>query len=137
MLWGLLQADIAKISGEEVEFLFGVGPEEGAARILRLLGVKLVFVTCGEKGAYAANAGAAVWVPALEGLQVVDTTGAGDIFGGSALWKMLQTGKRPEELDEEELRAITRFACAAAGLSTEQRGGIGSVPDMQAVLERL
>ena len=137
MLWGLLQADVAKISGEEAEFLFGREPEDCARQILGLMGVKLVFITCGSRGAYAANANANLWVPALEGLHTVDTTGAGDIFGGSALWKLLQMGKAPEALEEEELREIARFACAAAGLSTEKRGGIGSAPDLAAVLEKL
>ena len=34
LLWGLGQADVVKISDEEVEFLFGLSPEEGAERIL-------------------------------------------------------------------------------------------------------
>ena len=54
---------------------------------------------------------------------------AGDIFGGSAVWKLLQTGKAPEALDEAELRVIVSFACKAAGLSTTKHGGISSVPD--------
>src|SRR5699024_3930499 len=47
LIWGLQQADVVKISDEEVEFLFGLGVEEGADYILKNLGVKLVFVTCG------------------------------------------------------------------------------------------
>ena len=35
MLWGLRQADVVKISDEEVEFLFGLNPQEGAAHILK------------------------------------------------------------------------------------------------------
>ena len=34
MLWGLQQADVVKISDEEVEFLFGMGVQEGASHIL-------------------------------------------------------------------------------------------------------
>ena len=44
LLWGLAQADVVKISDEEVEFLFGLSPEEGACRIMSEYGVKLVFV---------------------------------------------------------------------------------------------
>ena len=33
MLWGLRQADVVKISDEEVEFLFGLGVREGASHV--------------------------------------------------------------------------------------------------------
>ena len=133
LLWGLHQADVVKISDEEVEFLFGLG----AAHILERFGVKLVFVTCGAEGCFFKNAQAQGHVPSLSGIKVIDTTGAGDIFGGSALWKLLQTGMAPEELNEAELRDIVTFACTAAGLSTTKSGGISSVPDYEAVLQYL
>lgn len=130
MLWGLAHADVVKISDEEVEFLFGLGVQEGAQYILERFPVKLVFVTCGPDGCWFQNKNASGHVDSLRNIQVVDTTGAGDIFGGSAVWKLLQTGKAPEVLDEAALREIVSFACTAAGLSTTKPGGISSVPDM-------
>ena len=137
LLWGLQQADVVKISDEEVEFLFGLGVEEGAAHILRTYGVKLVFVTCGADGCFFKNANAEGKVPSLSGIQVIDTTGAGDIFGGSAVWKLLQTGKAPEALSFGELQDVVRFACTSAGLSTTRSGGISSVPEYEEVLEKM
>ena len=137
LLWGLGQADVVKISDEEVEFLFGLGVREGAEYICRNYGVKLVFVTCGPEGCFFRNPNAQGHIPSLKDISVVDTTGAGDIFGGSAVWKLLQTGKAPEDLNEEELRRIVGFACTAAALSTTRPGGISSVPEYSAVLERL
>lgn len=137
LLWGLGQADVVKISDNEVEFLFGLSPEEGAAHILANFGVKLVFVTCGADGCYFKNAVAQGHVPAMEGALVVDTTGAGDIFGGSAVWGVLNSDKAPETLSEEELRSIVRLACVTAGLSTEKHGGISSIPTVQQVQNRL
>ena len=137
LLWGLAQADVVKISDEEVEFLFGLGVREGAKHILDHYGVKLVFVTCGADGCFFRNARAQGHVPSLANIKVVDTTGAGDIFGGSAVWKLLQLDKAPDTLTEAELRDVVRFACAAAGLSTTRPGGISSVPEYQAVLERM
>ena len=133
LLWGLEQADVVKISDEEVEFLFGMGVQEGAAHILNQFGVKLVFVTCGADGCFFQNPLAKGHVPSLSGIQVVDTTGAGDIFGGSAVCKLLQTGKAPETLTYEELTDIVRFACTAAGLSTTRPGGISSIPTLSQV----
>ena len=106
MLWGLAHADVVKISDEEVEFLFGLGVQEGAQYILEHFPVKLVFVTCGPDGCWFQNKNASGHVDSLRNIKVVDTTGAGDIFGGSAVWKLLQTGKAPEALDEAALREI-------------------------------
>ena len=114
MLWGLQHADVVKISDEEVEFLFGLNPQDGAAHILKEFGVKLVFVTCGPDGCFFKNAQASGQVPGMSGIRVVDTTGAGDIFGGSAVYRLLETGKAPEALEEKELREIVSFACTAA-----------------------
>ncbi|MGN0977973.1 MAG: carbohydrate kinase [Faecousia sp.] len=137
LLWGLGQADVVKISDEEVEFLFGLGVEEGARYILEHFGVKLVFVTCGAEGCFFQNAVASGHVPSLSGIQVIDTTGAGDIFGGSAVWKLLTLGKAPGTLTEAELREVVTFACTSAGLSTTRSGGISSVPEYGDILARM
>ena len=134
LLWGLGQADVVKISDEEVAFLFGLGVEDGARHILDHYGVKLVFVTCGADGCFFQNAVASGHVPSLSGIKVVDTTGAGDIFGGSAVWKLLQLGKDPASLTEAQLTDVVRFACTSAGLSTTKSGGISSVPTLEEVL---
>ena len=137
LLWGLGQADVVKISDEEVEFLFGTSPEAGAEQILKQYGAKLVFVTCGPDGCVFQNRRAKGTAPGLFGINVVDTTGAGDIFGGSAVWGLLQTGKAPEDLDERDLQRIASFACASASLSTTRFGGITSVFDKEDILNRM
>lgn len=137
MLWGLAQADVVKISDEEVEFLFGCGAADGARHILNSYGVKLVFVTCGADGCFFKNAVAEGQVSSLPGIKAIDTTGAGDIFGGSAVWKLLQFGKNPNELSESELREIVTFACTSASLSTTKAGGISSVPEYEDVIKRI
>lgn len=137
LLWGLGQADVIKISDEEVEFLFDLGVEDGAQYILDHYGVKLVLVTCGADGCFFKNRNACGHVPSLSGIKVIDTTGAGDIFGGSTVWKLLQLQKAPEALNAEELTDVVRFACTAAGLSTTRSGGISSVPEYAQVLEAM
>lgn len=135
MLWGLEQADIVKISDEEVGFLFDVDKEHAAEYIVGRFDVKLCFVTCGAEGSYYATAAQHGHTPALSGLQIVDTTGAGDIFGGSAAYALLKTDTTPEKLSAAQLFEITAFATAAAGLSTQKHGGISSVPDYMRVTE--
>ena len=131
--WGLHQADIVKISDEEIAFLWGLSPEEGAQKLLKEYGVQLVYATLGPRGCRFANRQGSGEVASPAGIHVVDTTGAGDIFGGSAMSQFLKTGKAPGDLTVEELRAITRFACCAASLSTQTHGGIDSVPDAASV----
>ena len=135
--WSLRQADIVKISDEEIAWLWGLSPEEGAQKVLNEYGVSLVYATLGPKGCHAATKNCTVTVASPSGIRVVDTTGAGDIFGGSAMSRFLQCGKTPAELTAEDLRNIVRFACTAASLSTQKHGGITSVPDREAVEQLL
>ena len=130
MLWGLQHADIVKISDEETEFLFGIAPEEAAKHIIDSFGVRLVYVTCGAEGCFYRTKTASGFVEALSGIAVKDTTGAGDIFGGSAMYGLLRAGGVPEKLTAEELKEIVSFACASAGLSTTRAGGISSVAEL-------
>ena len=135
--WSLHQADIVKISDEEIEFLWGLTPEEGGKKLLTEYGVSLAYITLGPKGCYAVTSSHQITVNSPSGIQVIDTTGAGDIFGGSAMSQFLSYNKAPSDLTEEELTRIVRFACTAASLSTQKHGGITSVPDKQEVLRRL
>ena len=134
--WSLRQADIVKISDEEIEWLWGFDPEKGINRLLEEYGVSLVYATMGPKGCLAANGRCRVRVGNPEGIHAVDTTGAGDIFGGSAMSRFLRYKKAPSDLTEEDLYSVVSFACAAAGLSTQKQGGITSIPDLSDV-ERL
>ncbi len=133
MQWGLRHADIVKISLEEIEFLFDCMDGEGAEKCLVDYGAKLVFVTLGKQGAYFATRKCTGYVQNFNGVHTVDTTGAGDIFGASALCGILESGEAPQNLTRVKLQEITRFACAAASLSTEQHGGIASIPARERV----
>ena len=135
--WSLHQADIVKISDEEIDWLWGLSPEEGAEKLLREYGVSLVYATLGPKGCYAANGTNRVTVQSPSGIHVVDTTGAGDIFGGSAMSQFIRCKKTPADLTETELRRIVSFACTAASLSTQTHGGIASVPEYSDVTRKM
>ena len=137
MEWSLKQADIVKISDEEIKFLWGISPEAGAQKLLNEYGVSLVYATLGPKGCHAATRAAAVTVESRKGIHAVDTTVAGDIFGGSAMSQFLQFKKAPSGLTEDELTQIVRFACTAASLSTQKHGGITSVPNIEEVNQYL
>ena len=133
MLWSLQQADVVKISDNEVAFLWGCTPEDGAERLLQACGVKLAMVTLGADGCLLKTKHASFRAPSPK-VRPVDTTGAGDIFGGSAMARLLDLNKDPDALTQEDLSYIGTYALMAASLSTERPGGIPSIPDKETVL---
>lgn len=136
ILWSLAQADIVKISDEEVDFLWHCAPEEGAEKLLSDYPISLAMVTLGAKGCLLKTGGASCFVAAPH-VHPIDTTGAGDIFGGSALSRLLDLKKPLRQLTKEDLTYIGKFAVTAASLSTELSGGIPSIPEEQLVLAKM
>ncbi len=132
ILWGLSQADFVKISDEEVEFLWGCTPEAGAEKSLEEFGVSLVLLTLGKNGSVAMTKSARGTAKCPK-VSPIDTTGAGDICGGSALSCLLDLDKPFDQLTQAELTAVAQFASTAASLSTEKSGGIPSIPEKAAV----
>ena len=136
ILWSLQQADVVKISDDEVDFLWSCTPEEGADKLLNEFGVSLAMVTLGPKGCLLKTKNAVCQVNSPK-VSPVDTTGAGDIFGGSAVYRLLELNKPFEALTAEDLRYIGAFASTAASLSTEALGGIPSIPEKDTVLKAM
>lgn len=136
MLRGLEYADILKISDSEVSFLFGDMDYNDAARMLLRRGVKLVFITLGGEGAVYGGAAGTGAVGAYSA-NVVDTTGAGDCFTAGVLYRFIKDGKKFDELTLCDMHVYADFACAAASLCVEQKGGIPSMPGLEQVKERL
>ena len=136
ILWSLNQADVVKISDDEVAFLWSCTPEEGAEKLLEEFGVSLAMVTLGPKGCLLKTKNAVCQVTSPK-VSPVDTTGAGDIFGGSAVCRLLELDKSIEDMTSEDLRYIGAYASTAASLSTETPGGIPSIPERETVLSRM
>ena len=136
ILWSLRQADVVKISDNEVEFLWGCTPEEGAEKLLAEYGVSLAMVTLGPEGCLLKTRNAVCRVRCPK-VHPMDTTGAGDIFGGSAMARLLELEKPIQALTAEDLAYIGSFAAAAASLSTEHSGGIPSIPEKDTVLRSM
>ena len=136
ILWSLAQADVVKISDNEVEFLWNCTPEEGAEKLLKEYGVSLAMVTLGPDGCLLKTANASFRASSPK-VHPIDTTGAGDIFGGSAVARLLELNKPIAQLTEDDLAYIGRFAATAASLSTEHPGGIPSIPGKEVVLRAM
>src|SRR5690606_31932120 len=110
------QADIVKISREELEFLTGSDSlAQGSAQLVREYGTGLLLVTLGKDGCFFRLGDLTGLVPGFP-VQAVDATGAGDGFLGGMLHEILRRGKALEEWSLAELEASVRFANAIGAL---------------------
>ena len=133
MLWGLSQADVVKIADNEIEFLTGTADYEKGAGILRerFPNIRILNVTAGANGSYAFHEDRKMFVPSFLLGGTIETTGAGDTFCASVLNFVLEHGLTG--LTKDDLRAMLRFANAAAYLVTTRKGAIRSMPEREQV----
>jgi len=129
----LTQIDMVKFSEDEAAMLWGTTDLEKCAAYFHESGVKLCALTMGREGAYISGAGFAFRNPAYtKDIVSVDATGAGDIFWGSFLSRLVKAENMREALaDPAFLKKAFAFASAAAGLSTTKKGGVPSVPEYE------
>ena len=117
------QSTIIKASNADLAWLYpDMSYEDAADRILDE-GGRLVVVTLGAQGAFAAHRGFHVAVDAVK-VEVVDTIGAGDAFGAALLaWLHDHDAIQPDlYLEKEEVKAALEFACLAAALTCARAG---------------
>ena len=131
--WGLDHSDVVKIADNELEFMTGETDFDKGAQLLRERhpALKLLNVTAGAEGSYSYYGDCRVFVPAFTLGGTIETTGAGDTFCACVLNFVLEHGL--EELAEEDLRCMLRFANAAAYLVTTKKGAIRSMPTIEQV----
>lgn len=120
-------ADIVKISREELEML--TGEEDILRGIHRVLdyGVKIVLVTDGANGVTYATGTYSGFVPSLS-VDVVDTTGAGDIFFGTFLYAYSRNEINFDIIDQNNIETAVKLAVQVSGISTTKKGAIPSIP---------
>ncbi len=127
---GWRQADIVKISIEELEFLAGPGDPLHAVRGLWHDRLRLVAITMGAAGCRYVTAESDGVVDGFA-VEPVDTTGAGDAFMSGLLAGLLETAG--ENRGPAALARICRFANAVGALTTTQQGAIPALPTRAAV----
>ena len=127
--WGLRQCDILKIADNELEFMTGETDLDRGAAVLgqRYPNIRVLNVTAGPDGSCSYSGGHRVFVPAFKLGGTIETTGAGDTFCACVLDHVLARGV--DDLSEESLRSMLRFANAAAYLVTTRKGAIRSMPE--------
>ena len=127
----IAEAEVVKISDEELRFLTGSDDPAAARRQLWHDRLALMVVTLG-------SAGCVYFTPRCEGVVVgfgvaaVDATGAGDGFVAGLLQGLI--AERAIVGDEPRLRELCRFANAVGAITTTERGAIPALPTRERVL---
>lgn len=118
--------DILKLSNVDLAWLLpGVSMEEALLHLCGL-GPALVIITQGEKGVLARSVISQTLHVSTFPVTVIDTVGAGDTFCAGVLARLADEAflsrERALSLTEQELRAVIRFASAAASLNCTREG---------------
>lgn len=108
----LKDVDIFFPNLREAEAVTGEKNKDRIVDELLSLGVGIVALKRGSKGAYICTKKQRITIPPYK-VKVVDTTGAGDVFGAAFIYSYLQAW---------DLRECGRFAAAAAALKTKSYG---------------
>ncbi|MGQ9630925.1 MAG: carbohydrate kinase family protein [bacterium] len=87
----------------------------------------IVVMTAGSEGAFCVSDSSKFFQPAFP-VDVVDTTGAGDVFHGAFIYGLLQGWDTKE---------IVEFACAVAAMKCRKLGGRAGIPTLKEVYEFL
>lgn len=96
---------------------------EQVIRQMKSLGSPTVTITLGEQGSITCHGETVFRAPAYK-VDVVDTTGAGDVFHGGYIYGLLQ---------KWELKEVLRFASAIAALKCRRLGGRAGIPSLEEV----
>jgi fructokinase len=140
-------ADVLKVSDEEAEWLFGLPAAEALAHPERVLAAapraRGVLVSAGEKGssyAFRAPGGKTdvTGVLPVMGVEVVDTTGAGDCYLAGFIFYMIVSGGLDALVaDPAKLLRAAQFATACGAFVCRSAGAIEGQPTVREVEELL
>ena len=132
MEYGFSMCDILKISDNEIQFVSGSEDyDEGIAYLQEKYNIPLILLTMGKDGSRAYYKGMRVERKGFS-VDTIETTGAGDTFGGSSLTYLLEHDF--DSLTEEQLGEMLTFANAAAAIVTTRKGAIRAMPKRGEVL---
>ena len=119
------RADIVKLSGDDLEWLYPDLPAEAAAREVLRKGPRLVLQTGGAAGARAHWSGETIAAPAVRAT-VADTIGAGDTFNAGVLASLRRQGALSkaglEALTAEQIHAALTLGAKAAAITVSRPG---------------
>jgi fructokinase len=128
-------ADIVKLSDDDAAWLYPkLSPDEVVELIVEL-GPRIVALTLGANGAIAGSGSVRVGAPGVA-VDVADTVGAGDAFGGALITALLDHGalgsSKPNEVDAAVLSHAVGFAVLASAVTCTR---VGADPPTRAEID--
>ncbi|MBU6247529.1 MAG: carbohydrate kinase [Xanthomonadaceae bacterium] len=131
-VWPVLhQADVVKLSAEELAWLAVDGEEATLDRLWRGR-TRLLVVTDGPHAMRWFHPDAEGELPAYA-IDTVDSTGAGDAFVGGLLCRLAELDGGPEAIDQlvgkrPNLHEVLRYSAACGALCASRRGSFTAMP---------
>ena len=132
----LSEADILKLSEEELTFITGEETVEAGIKKLAHYRIPVIFITMGGEGSLVYTPDYSLRVPAMK-VKAVDTTGAGDAFVSGILHGFNEYHGSLSELSREELERMTQFASVSGALAAATKGAMTALPTKEEVEEIL
>ena len=130
--YGLSKCDVLKISDNEIQWFTGEEDfDAGIAKLRAEYDIPLIMLSMGRDGSRAYYKDLRVEVKSFIQEATIETTGAGDTFGGCCLHHVLEYGL--DNLDEEKLTKMLTFANAAASIVTTRKGALRVMPEVKEV----
>jgi fructokinase len=117
----LARADVVKVSTDDLAFLMPGAEAMAAAASLAGLGAHSVLVTDGGRPVRVLAGGTVTGVD-VPRVDVVDTVGAGDTFGGAVLACLVHDGVTRRTLDRDAVLSATRFGVRASAIACTRAG---------------
>lgn len=132
--YGLSQCDVLKISDNEIQWFTGEEDyDAGIAKLREQYDIPLIMLSMGKDGSRAYYKDLRVEVKPFLQEKTIETTGAGDTFGGCCLNYVLEYGLH--NMDEKKLKEMLTFANAAASIITTRKGALRVMPGEKEVRE--
>lgn len=131
--FGLKQADVLKISDNEIQWFTGKADYDEGIAVLREAypNLKLICLSMGPDGSRAYYKDLRVEEAAFLQKATIETTGAGDTFCATLINAVLDTGI--DNFTEESLRNMLKMGNAAASLVTTKKGALRVMPTVDEV----
>ncbi|KIL49669.1 aminoimidazole riboside kinase [Jeotgalibacillus soli] len=126
------QADVLKISEEELEFLTGLSDIQKGVEVLQQYEIPVILVTLGSEGSYIFTKEGHAHVQAMK-VEAVDTTGAGDAYVSGVLYALNEYDGNIADLSLEGAKEMARFASVSGALAASTKGAMTALPTIDEV----
>lgn len=131
------EADVLKISEEELEFITGETDIEKGVKKLDQFNIRLIFITLGAEGSHIFLQGQAPVKAEAMKVKAIDTTGAGDAFVSGILYQLHLLDKSLADLSTGEIKQMARFASVSGGLAASIKGAMTALPTLDEVKTKI